>query len=279
MAIAEFDASWRQWIQVNQSRGCDTAEMHRILLGHNFCPNLVSRTLNYWPVNPAPVKPPIHSTKDLAEEIAAASAVPKGAQHVDTDNRLQLYTMESFLSSGECQRIIDLVRPHLRPSTTTNVADQYRGFRTSRTCDLGLMESSLAQVIDRRICNTLGLNPSYSESIQAQWYTQGQQFKPHTDYFEPGSEEYRRFAGERGQRTWTFMIYLNGDCEGGETRFTRLEKTFSPQAGRAVIWNSLRKDGYPNEESIHWGMPVTRGEKVIITKWFRARGRGAQFSG
>ncbi|WP_160151517.1 2OG-Fe(II) oxygenase [Microbulbifer sp. ALW1] len=281
MAITQFDVSWRDWIQTNINRGCETAELYRILIGHDFCPDLVARTLNYWPVNPRLASANAAQRADrsytsTATEIEASGAQPLGALPINTGGRLQLFLWENFLTADECRQIIDLVRPHLRPSTTTNAMDQYRDFRTSCTCDLGLMESPLAQELDRRICHSLGINPAYSESIQAQWYRQGQQFKPHTDYFEPGSEEYQRFASERGQRTWTFMIYLNDDCDGGETRFTRLQKSFVPQAGCALIWNSLNTDGSPNPDSIHWGMPVVRGEKVIITKWFRARGQGAQ---
>ncbi|GAB2516454.1 prolyl hydroxylase family protein [Microbulbifer agarilyticus] len=282
MAITEFDTSWRSWIQTNIARGCEIAELYRILVANQFCPNLVARTLNYWPVNPQAMPPASRTNNQwspTAVEIAAAAAKPSGAASIDTDDRLQLYTFEQFLSVEECQQVIELVRPHLRPSTTTNKADQYRGYRTSRTCDLGLMGSPLAAELDQRICDTMGINPNYSESIQAQWYREGQQFKQHTDYFEPGSEEYRRFAGKRGQRTWTFMIYLNADCEGGETRFTELDKSFVPNTGCAVIWNSLDKNGLPNPDSMHWGMPVTRGEKVIITKWFRAHGEGEQFLG
>ena len=283
MAITKFDSSWREWIRTNLDRGCEVAELYRILVGHDFCPGLVARALNYWPVQPLANTNSNHTRHQsvsqqsvTAAEVEAATAHPLGATPIDTDRRLQLFQLDNFLDADECQQIIEQVRPYLRPSTTTNAEDQYRGYRTSSTCDLGLMESPLARELDRRICRTLGINASFSESIQAQWYREGQQFKPHTDYFEPGSDEYRRFAAERGQRTWTFMIYLNGDCKGGETRFVELDKSFAPRAGTAVIWNSLNADGTPNHDSKHWGMPVTRGEKVIITKWFRARGQGEQ---
>eukprot|EP01129_Flabellula_baltica_P011925 TRINITY_DN5308_c0_g1_i2.p1 TRINITY_DN5308_c0_g1~~TRINITY_DN5308_c0_g1_i2.p1 ORF type:complete len:270 (+),score=56.72 TRINITY_DN5308_c0_g1_i2:668-1477(+) len=72
-----------------------------------------------------------------------------------------------------------------------------------------------------------------------------------------------------GQRTWTFMIYLNDVEEGGETEFTEIGEVFTPQKGRAVIWNSLLPDGTPNYHSMHKGSPVIKGEKAIITKWFR----------
>jgi prolyl 4-hydroxylase len=117
----------------------------------------------------------------------------------------------------------------------------------------------------------------YSEGIQAQRYDVGQQFKPHWDYFEPGTKEYLRFAGTRGNRTWTFMVYLNEGMEGGGTRFTELGHTFQPKTGLAVLWNNLKSDGTPNTFTKHSGEPVLSGHKIIITKWFRAIGEGPVF--
>jgi prolyl 4-hydroxylase len=105
----------------------------------------------------------------------------------------------------------------------------------------------------------------------------GQEFKAHTDYFEPNTDEYVKFAGDRGNRTWTFMIYLNETKKGGGTNFVKLDKIFYPKKGAAVVWNNLCKDGIPNPNSMHAGMPVEKGEKVVITKWFREKGTGPMF--
>lgn len=72
-----------------------------------------------------------------------------------------------------------------------------------------------------------------------------------------------------GQRTWTFMLYLNEPEEGGETDFPSLGVTVKPRTGRAVIWNSLKEDGTPNSRTLHHGMQVRKGFKAVITKWFR----------
>ena len=65
------------------------------------------------------------------------------------------------------------------------------------------------------------------------------------------------------------MIYLNEVEKGGETEFLRLNKTFSPTQGTALIWNNLNEDGTPNENTMHQAHPVEKGKKTIITKWFR----------
>jgi prolyl 4-hydroxylase len=45
----------------------------------------------------------------------------------------------------------------------------------------------------------------------------------------------------------------------------------------ALIWNNLNPDGTPNFATRHCGEAVTRGQKVIITKWFRVLGEGPVF--
>ena len=137
----------------------------------------------------------------------------------------------------------------------------------------------MARSVDDKICRTLGIRASYGEGIQAQRYDVGQQFKPHMDLFSPGSRGYLRFAGVRGNRTWTFMVYLNDVAAGGATRFTRAACTVTPRRGMALLWNNLHDDGSPNTASEHCGEPVTQGFKFIITKWFRLLGDGPVFSG
>jgi prolyl 4-hydroxylase len=102
----------------------------------------------------------------------------------------------------------------------------------------------------------------------------GEQFKPHLDAFEPGSNAYQRYAGVRGNRTWTFMVYLNEGMEGGATRFPKVDVVIAPRTGMALLWNNLDDKGAPNPATQHCGEPVTRGCKVIITKWFRVHGDG-----
>lgn len=69
------------------------------------------------------------------------------------------------------------------------------------------------------------------------------------------------------------MLFLNNSLKGGVTQFTRIDKTFSPKRGTALLSNSLTPQGRENIESMHWGMPVEDGFKVIITKGFRLKGK------
>lgn len=37
-----------------------------------------------------------------------------------------------------------------------------------------------------------------------------------------------------------------------------------------MAWNNLGADGQPNPATLHEALPVIRGLKYVITKWFRA---------
>jgi prolyl 4-hydroxylase len=191
-------------------------------------------------------------------------------------DKAQIYTIDDFLSGAECDALVRIIDQHLRPSTVT-IEGTDKAFRTSRTCDLSLLRSPVVTAIDEKISRTLGIHQAFAEGNQAQRYDVGQEFKAHTDYFEPGTDEFATHGGRQGNRTWTFMVYLNEGMEGGGTRFFALDRTFMPKKGQAVVWNNLHPDGTPNGETLHAGTPVTRGHKVIITKWFRARGEGPMF--
>jgi prolyl 4-hydroxylase len=125
--------------------------------------------------------------------------------------------------------------------------------------------------VDCRIVGLLGLDPALGEPIQGQRYAVGQEFRAHTDTFNPGSYDYYVHTAAGGQRTWTAMLYLNDPEDGGATRFKTIGKTVHPERGKLLAWNNLLADGAPNPATLHHGMKVRKGVKFIITKWFRER--------
>ena len=201
--------------------------------------------------------------------------MPPQLRRVDNPN-LDLFIYDNFLSAKECERVIALANHYLTPST---LADEYhdKAFRTSSTAHLSHLKSPVSSRLDEKICRALGITAAYAEGIQAQRYDVGQEFKPHWDWFQPDTKVYLRHAGLRGNRTWTFMVYLNEEMEGGATRFTEIDFAVKPRTGTAVLWNNMNKECAPNQFTKHCGEPVTSGHKVIITKWFRAIGEGPVF--
>jgi prolyl 4-hydroxylase len=182
---------------------------------------------------------------------------------------LTLFIQRDFLNADECAGLMERIDANRRPSTIADAnGDTY--FRTSETCDLSV-EDMFVAAIDAKIAAYAGIDAAHGEPIQGQRYAPGQEFKAHTDYFDPKGQDFARFCSVAGNRTWTFMIYLNLPEAGGATRFTKVNKIIQPEPGKLLAWNNRLPDGAPNPASIHHGMKVRAGAKYIITKWFRER--------
>ncbi|MET0136854.1 MAG: 2OG-Fe(II) oxygenase [Sphingobium sp.] len=180
---------------------------------------------------------------------------------------VDLYIRRAFLTQEECSGLIERIDAQRRPSTIADANDD-EYFRTSETCDLSADDPFVAAV-DKRLCDFIGIDAIHGEPLQGQRYAVGQEFKAHTDYFEPQGEDYQRYCALSGNRSWTLMVYLNEPTAGGATRFTRIGKSVQPETGKLLCWNNRRADGSVNHDTLHHGMKVRAGTKYVITKWFR----------
>jgi prolyl 4-hydroxylase len=190
---------------------------------------------------------------------------------VENDKNLEIFTIENFLTDEECDHLCSLIEKNHARSTVSGtgyIQSIVSDFRTSSTSTLDTGDP-IVDNIDTRIANELGVLKENGESFQGQLYEVGQQFKHHHDYF--SGDSYNNHCLYSGQRTYTCMIYLNHVEEGGETDFPQINTTFSPKKGMAVIWKNSNGTGSENPASIHAGLPVIKGKKMIVTKWYRER--------
>lgn len=266
---------WKNWAEENLELGVPSQKIFETLINNNFDQESIEAVIKGG-------KPPTNSitTKQSKPELRVSSYIV-GAEKVDVkDNVLDIYTIDNFISKADCKKLADLVKSDMKQSTVSyaNKASGYidNSVRTSSTCNLVRSTSDIVSKVDDKILECIGIHQSRGEAIQGQHYDKNQEFKQHTDTFAPNSEEYKLHCeGKGGQRTWTFMLYLNSTRKGGETKFNRVkdklgnELVFKPKVGTAVLWNNLNQDGSPNTHSMHQGCPVESGEKLIITKWFR----------
>ena len=202
------------------------------------------------------------------ESSAAKLLATPGVQRSPSD-KLELFQCKRFLPPELCAELIELIDLDRRPSTIADPnGDHY--FRTSETCDLDAAQPAV-QDLEARLFALNGIDPAYGEPVQGQRYETGQEFKAHTDYFEPAGQDFTRYCSVSGQRTWTFMIYLNDVEAGGATRFKVVDKLVRPETGKLLCWNNHRPDGTLNAATLHHGMKVRKGVKYVITKWYRER--------
>jgi predicted 2-oxoglutarate/Fe(II)-dependent dioxygenase YbiX len=91
----------------------------------------------------------------------------------------------------------------------------------------------------------------FNERFRFYRYDAGQKFAPHFDGY------FRRSDDERSHLT--FMVYLNADFTGGETKFydedRELHVTVNPECGMALGFVHLQ---------LHEGAPVIAGRKYVL---------------
>ena len=190
------------------------------------------------------------------------------AWRVPTD-RAEIWAIGEFLSPAECDRLIGLIDSVAKPSTVYDHASQHL-YRTSFSGDID-RNDPFVRMIERRIDDLLGMEPAHGESVQGQRYQPGQEFREHCDWFWTLGEYWPMEKRRGGQRSWTAMAYLSDVEEGGQTRFNRIGVSVPPQRGALIAWNNALPDGTVNLDTMHAALPVVRGTKYVITKWYRTR--------
>jgi len=266
-----FAPDWEEWIDLNLRLGNCKQIMFQKSLDAGYSYALLKRKIGIDYALPR-----ASSSTELSIPVAIAL---RTAQRLQAKN-LEIFRIDGFLTAHECEQIISLINAsELSTSSTYNVTKPKESIvnsdRTSKTCHFR-GNNPLIEDVESRICKTLGINNRHAEQIQGQKYEVGQEFRIHTDYFDP--ELLKRDPSINGQRTWTFMIYLNDVEEGGYTSFPRAFCSCAPKTGTAIVWNNLYSQssslnagewGKENQFSSHCGMPIIRGEKYILTKWFK----------
>lgn len=190
-----------------------------------------------------------------------------GVYRIPVDG-IEIFGVADFFTAAECARLIEKVDSVARPSPTYKGTDA--SGRTSYSGDVDPFDPFVL-MLQRRIDDLMGIDPAFGETIQGQRYAPGQEFRGHFDHFLPSQPFWDAEQKRGGQRSWTAMAYLNAVEEGGHTDFTRIDLSIPPQPGALLIWNNMKPDGTPNPNAMHAGMPVVRGTKYVLTKWYRAR--------
>jgi len=204
---------------------------------------------------------------------AAALVRDQIAEYPDTVRMpagdLELSVVRDFLTAEECAELITIIDANRIPSPVVS-DDPVPAYRTSETCYLSPTDAVVAAV-EARLDALLGINPVHGELLQGQRYGVGQEFKPHHDFFHTDQLFWREQVVQGGQRTWTAMVFLNAPEAGGRTNFPTAGLMIAPRAGNLLVWNNMDALGACNAASLHQGMPVERGVKYILTKWYRER--------
>jgi prolyl 4-hydroxylase len=180
-----------------------------------------------------------------------------------------LRVLENFLTRDECADLIELARPRLQRAMTVDTEGNHQldDRRTSEGMFFTLNELPLVGRIEQRLATLLDVPVNHGEGLQILHYLPGQEYKPHFDWFDSSHPGFGTITAAGGQRIASVVMYLNTPEQGGGTAFPEVGLTVSARRGSAVYF--AYEGGDPN--SLHAGLPVTRGEKWIATKWLRER--------
>jgi predicted 2-oxoglutarate/Fe(II)-dependent dioxygenase YbiX len=174
------------------------------------------------------------------------------------------FTLEHIFTPAECQAMIERAEALGFDTATVTIAGSTQNLPGVRNNDrVKFEDETLATLLWQRLeplipaqlegWNAVRLN----ECFAVYRYDPGQRFKRHQD----GTVQTDR--GEESR--FTVLVYLNEDCDGGETIFSDVDRSGSqikfletpvkPKPGMALVFR---------HELWHEGAAVTRGRKYVL---------------
>lgn len=207
----------------------------------------------------------------IGDKLTDQLSIPRATRHFDAPRVL---TFERFLSPSLCKWIIERARPSLEAARVIHAEEggaKVDSIRTNTGMGFSLIDTDLVmQLTQARIAAAIGVPMSHQEPTNILHYEPGQEYRPHYDFVDPGVAHFQQQLMTVGQRTVTFLIYLNDDYHDGATAFPRLDWSFKGKAGDAIaFWNLT--DGKPDTRTLHAGTPPDGGIKWLFSKWVRDR--------
>jgi prolyl 4-hydroxylase len=285
--VVNFSSELRTWILRNLERGCHPSALVGSMVEQSFEPQIARAMIDaFVRARSVGVEPPADSLAlDLplpeyryeVPRLAPGSAIPIPGRAVRVLTRTQqpvLAVLEGVLSAAECEELIELSRPRLRPST---VVDPQTGentvaeYRDSHGAFFRLEETPFIATVDRRISQIMNCPLENGEGLQVLRYGPGAKTTPHFDFLIPSNPANKASLARSGQRVSTMVVYLNDVVSGGETVFPELGLSVSARRGNAVYFEYANTRGQVDYKSLHAGAPVAEGEKWAVTKWMRER--------
>lgn len=270
------EPTWEEWIASNLRSGCDPADMQArmIAAGWNEKRAVAALADSMARLLPPFASPPARIPLPIIPETGVMRC---DGRDVKITLRLADPVMalcEDILPAEECAELLDFAATRgLQPST---IVDDASGAalphpeRTSTGLMLRRAETRLIERIEHRLAALTGWPVANGEGLQILRYRKGQEYRPHFDSFPDGAGGAVHTA-RGGQRVSTVLTYLKSPKRGGGTCFPSAGLTICPRPGSAVIFHNVDEVGRRAAASLHAGLPVEDGEKVIITYWQRAK--------
>ena len=182
--------------------------------------------------------------------------------------------VDGLLPKSCCDWIVPRARSKLE---AVRVKDPAQGggrqadYRSNTGAGFSFLDSDLVlQAANARVAALAQLPLANQEPTNVLHYLSGEEYRPHHDFI-TRSQQNEAELQACGQRAATVLVYLNDNYEGGETEFPQLDLRFKGRAGDALVFFNLTPAGEPDPRTLHAGLPPSRGEKWLYSKWIRQR--------
>jgi prolyl 4-hydroxylase len=170
-----------------------------------------------------------------------------------------------LFSAAECAWLAAAAGPMLEPAVVVEPGTGRQVRDPVRVCDSAgfpwPLENPAVHALNRRLAAASATAAGQGEPLQVLRYRPGGEYKPHFD----------AIPGFANPRTMTFLVWLNEDYDGGETFFPTPGLKLKGRTGDAILFRNTGPDGRRDPAAGHAGLPVTRGEKLIASRWIRQR--------
>jgi prolyl 4-hydroxylase len=228
--------------------------------------NLVASTLD-WEEGLALLRVLAEKDRRCRRELEIVEAMAPGPPPVGevVSEAPHLTLFRTLFTPAECRYLAEAAAPMLAPSVVVDPASGRQRPDPVRISDgVGFtlpLENPAVHALNRRIAAASGTDVAQGEPLQVLRYRTGGEYKPHFD----------AIPGFANQRVLTMIVWLNEDYQGGETLFVKTGDRLRGRTGDALLFRNALPDGRRDPDAGHAGLPVRRGEKLIASRWIRAR--------
>jgi len=207
-------------------------------------------------------------------------ATDPGAAHMSAapvrlSEQPHVFTVDEFVSRGECAHLMTLADLNFRPARELT-ADRLSQENLHFTGSMAALQMDLCdpvvRAVERRVGAAFGLPASHVEPLSVLRYQGGNSYAPHVDYFDAARLADNLSKGDRaGQRVASFLVYLRPAEAGGETHYLTLGKKVQGRERMALCHFNCLPSGEPDPATLHTGEPVISGEKWLARTTVREK--------
>lgn len=268
-ALLSLPQEWQHWVTNNIARGCTADSMAEVMVRDGK----FSRRLAEAAIAAASGK--VRQSRPMPDIDTSANTIRTADREVQVLMSLRaprVVLLGNVVSDEECDALCAHIERRLTRSPVVGDSDgstEINDERTSMGAMLARGETELIARIDARLAELARWPVENGEGLQVLRYRQGNEYRPHYDWFDPELSGPRKHLAHGGQRVGTFVIYLSDVEEGGSTSFPESGLEIQPRKGNAVFFRNTDDEGVPDRKTLHAGTPVTSGVKFVANKWLR----------